>query len=325
METTISLPRTPKTIKQISSNRALLEIEELYPGYGLTIGNALRRVMLSSLPGAAITSIKIKDANHEFSTLPDIREDVIEIILNLKQIRFKVYGDEPQNISLKVKGEKEVSAKDIKTNSQVEIINPNAHIATLTSKNASLEMEIRVEKGLGYSTIESRKREKQEIGTIAVDAIFAPVKMINFKVEDMRVGDKTNYNRLVFDIETDGAITPDEALKNAAELLIEHFKIITASIKMSKVAEEKEEKKEEKPIKENILKEESDITKIKIEDLKLSNRTQNILLTNHIKTVAGLLRLGKKDLLNIEELGEKALKEIKKALGKLGLTLKQED
>ncbi|MDO8743349.1 MAG: DNA-directed RNA polymerase subunit alpha, partial [Candidatus Azambacteria bacterium] len=297
----------------------------LYPGYGLTIGNALRREMLSSLPGAAITSIKIKDASHEFTTLPGISEDAVEIILNLKQVRFKVYGDEPQNISLKVKGEKDVSAKDIKTNSQVEIANPDAHIATLTSKSASLEMEIRVEKGLGYSTIESRKREKQEIGIIAVDAIFTPVTMINFKVEDMRVGDKTNYNRLIFDIETDGTIAPDEALKNAAYLLIEHFKIVTAPMKTSKIAEEKAEKKEEKIVKEIGLKEESDTAKTKIENLKLSNRTQNILLVNHIKTIAGLLRLGKKDLLNMEELGEKALKEIKKALGKLGLTLKQED
>jgi len=324
METNIYLPKAPKLVEQISSHRAILEIEELYPGYGLTIGNALRRVMLSSLVGAAITSIKIKDANHEFSTLPGVLEDVVEIILNLKQIRFKVYSDEPQTITLKAKGEKEVLAKDIKTVSQVEIANPNAHIATLTSKNASLEMEIRVEKGLGYSAIESRKREKQEIGTIAVDAIFTPVKMINFKVEDMRVGDKTNYNRLRFDIETDGTITPAEALANAANLLIEHFKIVTTSIKTIN-AEKKEANKEEKPAKKEALKEEVDIAKTKIEDLRLSNRTQNILLNNHIKTVAGLLRLDEKELLNLEEIGEKALKEIRKALGKLGLTLKQKD
>ncbi|MDP3003975.1 MAG: DNA-directed RNA polymerase subunit alpha, partial [Candidatus Azambacteria bacterium] len=294
METNISLPKAPKLVEQISSLRAILEIEELYPGYGLTIGNALRRVMLSSLAGAAITSIKIKDVNHEFSTLPGVLEDLVEIILNLKQVRFKVYSDEPQTITLKAKGERKVIAKDIKTVSQVEIVNPNAHIATLTSKNASLEMEIRVEKGLGYSAIESRKREKQETGTIAVDAIFTPIKMINFKVEDMRVGDKTNYNRLRFDIETDGTITPAEALANAANLLIEHFKIVTASIKTVK-AEKKEEEKEEKPIRKETIKEEPDITNTKIEDLRLSNRTQNILLNNHIKTVAGLLRLDEKE------------------------------
>ena len=168
METNISLPKAPKLVEQISSHRAILEIEGLYPGYGLTIGNALRRVMLSSLAGAAITSIKIKDVGHEFSTLPGVLEDVVEIILNLKQVRFKVYSDEPQIITLKAKGERKVLAKDIKTVSQVEIVNPNAHIATLTSKNASLEMGIRVERGLGYSAIESRKREKQEIGTTEI-------------------------------------------------------------------------------------------------------------------------------------------------------------
>jgi len=324
METNISLPKAPKLVEQISPNRAILEIEDLYPGYGLTIGNALRRVMLSSLPGAAITSVKIKDISHEFSTLPGVSEDIVEIILNLKQIRFKVFSDEPQLITLKVKGEKKVLASDIKTVSQVEIANPNAHIATLTSKNASLEMEIKVERGLGYSAIESRKREKQEIGVITVDAIFTPVKMINFNVEDMRVGDKTNYNRLRFNIETDGTITPAEALVNAADMLIEHFKIVTTPIKGIKPAQAEKEK-EEKIIKKESIKNDSDIDKTKIEDLKLSNRTQNILIVNHIKTVAGLLRLNKKELLELEDLGEKALKEIKKALGKLGFTLKQED
>ena len=325
METNISLPKAPKLVEQISPCRAVLEIEELYPGYGLTIGNALRRVMLSSLAGAAITSIKIKDVSHEFSTIHGIIEDVVEIVLNMKQIRFKVHGDEPQIVTLKVKGEKEVTAKDIKTPSQVEVINTDAHIATLTSKSASLEMEIRIEKGVGYSTIESRKQEKQEIGAIAVDAIFTPIKTINFEIEDMRVGDKTNYNRLKFDIETDGTITPAEALKDAADLLIEHLGIVASLIKSGKV-EKKEIEKSEKPVKSESAKEDNDVVaKTKIEDLKLSNRTQNILLNNHIKTVAGLLRLSQKELLDLEEFGEKALKEIKKALGKLGLTLSQDE
>ena len=223
MNTNISLPKTPKLVKQLSPNKAEFEIDELYPGYGLTLGNALRRVMLSSLPGAAATSVKIKGVNHEFSTLPGVLEDVVEIILNLKQIRFKVYSDEPQIVILKAKGEKEVKAGDIKLVSQVEIANSGAHIATLTSKNASLEMEIKVERGLGYSSIESRKQEKQEVGNIAVDTIFTPIKMINYEVEDMRVGDRTDYNRLKIDIETDGTISPAEALTNADNLLIEHF------------------------------------------------------------------------------------------------------
>jgi DNA-directed RNA polymerase subunit alpha len=279
--------------------------------------------MLSSLSGAAITSIKIKDVNHEFSTIPGVSEDVVEIILNLKQIRFKIHGDESQIVTLKAKGEKEIKAKDIKLVSQVEIANPEQHVASLTSKNTSLEIEIFIEKGLGYSSIESRKRQKQEVGSIAVDAIFTPIKMINYEVEDMRVGDKTNYNRLKFDIETDGTIKPGEALTNAANLLIEHFKI--AALPIGKIT--KEEKEEKKIIKKEIeeKEEENDVLKTKIEDLKLSNRTQNVLLANHLKTVASIIKMTENDLLSLEGLGDKAIKEMKKALGKLGLTLKQEE
>ncbi len=322
MNINISLPKAPKLVEQKSPNRAVFEIEELYPGYGLTLGNALRRVILSSLPGAAITSVKIKDVNHEFSTLPGVLEDVVEMILNLKQIRFKVHSDEPQTITLKAKGEKEVKAGDIKLVSQVEIANPGIHIATLTSKNASLEIEIKVERGLGYSSIESRKREKQEVGNIAVDAIFAPIRMVNYEVEDMRVGDRTDYNRLKIDIETDGTITPAEALAGSADLLIEHFKITALAVgKM-----EKEEKAEEKWVKEEEEKEiPEDVMKIKVEDLKLSNRSQNALLENRIKTVGGLVKMSEKDLIKLEGIGDKAVKEIRKAIGKLGLTLKHEE
>lgn len=323
MNTNISLPKSPKLIEQISKNRAVFEIEELYPGYGLTIGNALRRIMLSSLPGAAITSVKISNVNHEFSTLPGVLEDIVEIILNLKQIRFKMHGDEPQTATLKAKGEKQVLAHDIKLTSQIEIANPNSLIANLTSKNASLEMEMLVERGLGYSALETRKKDRQEIGSIAIDAIFTPIKMINYDIEDMRVGDKTNYNRLKFDIETDGTLTPAEALVNSTQILIEQLKIVVAPV--SKIAKtETKEVLEEKLVEEKEESEE-DATKIKIEDLKLSNRTQNILLSNHIKTVAGLSRLAEKDLLELEGVGNKAVKEIKKVMGKLGLTLKQEE
>lgn len=325
MNINISLPKAPRLIEKISKNRAIFEIEELYPGYGLTIGNALRRVMLSSLPGAAVTSIKIKDISHEFSTIPGIIEDIVEIILNLKQIRFKVYSDEPQIITLKTKGEKQVKAGDIKLVSQVEIANPETLIATLTSKNASLEIEMTVEKGLGYSGLETRKKDKQEIGSIAVDAIFTPIKMINYEIEDMRVGDKTNYNRLKFDIETDGTISPTEALATAAQVLIEQFKVITAPLLAKAVkAENKEELVEEHDKK--IIKEadEESMVKNKLEDLKLSNRTQNILSNNHIKAISGLLRLREKELLQFEGMGIKGVKEIKKSLGKLGLTLKSE-
>jgi DNA-directed RNA polymerase subunit alpha len=330
MNTNVTLPKEPKLLEQVSPNRAVFEIEDLYPGYGLTIGNAFRRVMLSSLPGAAITSIKIKDVSHEFSTIPGILEDVVEIILNLKKIRFKVHGgEEAQIVTLKAKGEREVVAGDIKLVSQVEIANPDTHIATLTAKNASLEIEIRVERGLGYSSIESRRKERQEIGSIAVDAIFTPVKMINYDVEDMRVGDKTNYNRLKLDIETDGTISPAEALMSSANILIDHFKIAATPIEKKMKKTDKKEASEN--LKADVAEEneenesESDILKTKIEDLKLSNRTQNVLLESHVKTAAGLIKFSEKELLELEGLGDKALKEIRKSLGKLGLTLKQQD
>lgn len=323
MNINISLPKAPKLVEQKSLSRAVFEIDELYPGYGLTVGNALRRVMLSSLPGAAITSVKIKNVSHEFSTLPGIIEDVVEMILNLKQIRFTVHSDEPQTVNLKARGEKEVKAGDIKLVSQVEIANPSAHIATLTAKNAELEIEIKVERGLGYSSIESRKREKQEVGNIAVDAIFTPVRMVNYEVEDMRVGDRTDYNKLKIDVETDGTITSAEALTSAANLLIEHFQIAASPIgKM-----EKEEKTEEKRVKKEGEEKEipGDAMKTKVEDLKLSNRTQNALLESHVKTVGGIVKMNEKDLVELEGIGDKSVKEIKKSLGKLGLTLKQEE
>lgn len=324
METTISLPKFPKLVKVVSPNRAVFEIEDLYPGYGLTIGNALRRVIFSSLPGAAITAIKIKDVNHEFSTLPSVLENIVEVILNLKQVRFKIHADEPQIITLKVKGEKEVKASDIKLNSQIEIFNPKSHIATLTSKSAALEIEMKVEKGLGYSSIESRKKEKQEVGNIAVDAIFTPIKKMNYEVEDMRVGDRTDFNRLIIDIETDGTITPAEALTMASNLLIDHFKITASPIAKIASKETVEKPLINEAYESTEEEKEMDILKTKVEDLKLSNRTQNILLNNHIKTVSGILKMAEKDLLSLEGVGDKAVKEVKKALGKLGLTLKQE-
>lgn len=216
-------------IKKISETEreGRFEIEGLYTGYGLTLGNALRRSLLSSLPGAAVTQIKIKGVDHEFSTLPGVMEDVVEITLNLKRVRFRFYAAEPQVLHLKVKGEKKVTAALIQTNSQVEVANPEAHIATLTSKSAELEMELTVEKGLGYVPVEARKVEKLPIKTIAVDAIFTPVQKVNFTVENMRVGDRTDFNRLNLVIETDGTISPSSALHKAANILKDHFEKIS--------------------------------------------------------------------------------------------------
>ena len=198
----IPLSKPPKIIEK-KGNFARFEIEALYPGYGVTVGNSLRRVLLSSLPGAAATQMKIKGVPHEFSTIPGILEDVITIMLNLKQMRFRIFTDEPQTATLSVKGEKEVRGSDFELPIQVELVNKDCRIATLTEKKASLEMEIKIEKGIGYSPRETRKREtKPEIGAILLDAIFTPVRRVMFKVENMRVGERTDFDRLFLDIET---------------------------------------------------------------------------------------------------------------------------
>lgn len=223
----IQLPIEPKTISREGS-RAVFEIGPLYPGYGTTIGNSLRRVLISSLEGAAITSAKIKGVDHEFSAIPGILEDVIEIILNLKKIRFKLFKDEPVTLTLNVKGEKEVTAADIKGAAEVEIINLGQKICTITDKKTELEMEITIEKGVGYVPVEQRQKEKLSVGKIAIDGIFTPVRNVNFTVENIRVGQRTDYNKVMLDVETDGSVSPEEALKKASQILIEHFNIINS-------------------------------------------------------------------------------------------------
>lgn len=225
----IPLPKEPK-YKKIDKNRGIVEIEALYPGYGTTLGNSLRRVLLSSLEGAAITQMKIKGVPHEFSTIPGVLEDVVTIMLNLKQLRFKMIGKEPQKAFLKVKGEKEVKGADFELPPQLEIVNKDLVIATLTSSNAKLEMEVLVEKGVGYLPREEMERGKAEIGTIFVDAIFSPVKKVGMRIENMRVGKRTDYERLFLDIETDGTITPIEAFKQASQILIDQFTFLKEKI-----------------------------------------------------------------------------------------------
>ncbi|MEK9154901.1 MAG: DNA-directed RNA polymerase subunit alpha [Patescibacteria group bacterium] len=233
-------------IKKISEteNSGIFEIEGLYVGYGLTLGNALRRALLSSLPGAAVTQIKIKGVKHEFSTISGVKEDLIEIILNLKKIRFKFFADEPQTLILKAKGEKKIKAADIETNSSVEIINSDSPIMTLTAKSSEIEMELTVEKGLGYVPVESRKTEKLPIGVIAIDAIFTPVKNVNFIVENMRVGERTDYNKLKLMIETDGSISPSSALHKAVNILKDHVDKIS-EVEVKNFGEEIAPKKKE--------------------------------------------------------------------------------
>lgn len=232
-------------IKRVSETdtEGVFEIEGLYTGYGLTIGNALRRVLLSSLPGAAITQIKIKGVNHEFTVLPGVKEDMVELALNCKKVRFRIHTDEPQILTLKIKGEKEVTAADIKTNAQVDLITPDVVLANLTSKDAELDMEITVEKGLGYVPTEARKSDKLPIGVIALDALFSPVTKVNFVVENMRVGERADYNRLRLLVTTDGSITPSSALHKSGNILQDHFvKISQVEVKEPEKTEVKAEK-----------------------------------------------------------------------------------
>ena len=246
----IQLPLEPKAVSK-TGNRAIFEIAPLGPGYGMTVGNTLRRVLISSLEGAAVTSAKIKGVNHEFSAIPGILEDLIEIILNLKKIRFRLYKSEPVTLTLSAKGEGEITAGNIKTTSDVEIINKNQHIATITDKKTEFDMELTIENGVGYVPVEQRQKEKLSIGEIAIDGIFTPIRNVNFTVENIRVGQRTDYNKVLMDVETDGSISPGEALKKASQILINHFTIINLvevpeTPKIAEAKPKKASKKKEK-------------------------------------------------------------------------------
>lgn len=208
-------------------HRANIIVKPCYPGYGTTIGNALRRVLLSSLPGAAVSAVKIKGVDHEFSTMEHLKEDIVEIILNLKGLRFVVHSDEPVELELNVTGEKVVTAADFTENSQVEVVNKDLVIANLTDKAAELSMKVTVEKGRGYVPVEERDTEGMEVGAIAIDSVFTPVRNVNYKTEHVRVGQMTNFDKLVLDITTDGTVTPEDAFAAAAEILVEQFSVLT--------------------------------------------------------------------------------------------------
>ena len=238
----IVMPSKPRVVME-EGNKGVFEIEELYPGYGATMGNSLRRVLLSSLQGAAVTRAKIKGVAHEFSTVPGIAEDVLTIMLNLKLMRFKMYGDEPQTATLKVKGEKEIRGSDFKLPSQLELINKDIVIAHRTEKSGEFEMELQIERGIGYVPVLEQKKEKNEIGTLALDGIFTPVQNVSFKVEHMRVGEKTDFDRVLLEVETDGTMRPALAVKTAIEILQKHFERIGEGLKDVKEEEPKVEKK----------------------------------------------------------------------------------
>lgn len=316
----VLLPSKPKIIQEEGFS-GTYEIDGLYPGYGHTLGNSLRRIILSSLPGSAITRVKIAGVSHEFSTIEGVKEDVITILLNLKRIRIKMLTDEPQTLVMKVKGVKEVKAKDIEAPGQVEILNPDQHVAHITGKNTELDAEITVERGLGYVSKEVLQKERVDIGTITMDAIFTPIRRVNYEVENMRVGDRTDFNRLKIFIETDGTILPKEALTKSIEIMIGQLKSIVGfkeeepEEKEADIKEEKEKGSEKKELDVEFLKTRTD-------SIGLSARTVKALANANIRTVGGLARKKEADILEIDGLGPKGIQEIKKALSNYGITLK---
>ncbi len=318
------LPSKPKIINEQGVS-GTYEIDGLYPGYGHTLGNSLRRIVLSSLPGAAVTKVKIKGVEHEFSTIDGVKEDVINILLALKKLRVRITGDEPVVLTLKVKGSKEVTAKDIDAPGQVEILNTDLHIASLTDKSSELDMEITVEKGLGYVSKEIIQKERVEIGAITLDAAFTPIRKANYEVENMRVGDRTDFNRLRMTIETDGTITPREALEQSITIMIHQLKAIVGFTENEPEAKSSRDDSDEKSEKiEGSLRDiDADLLKTRIDLLGFSARTAKALTNGNVRTLGGLARKKESDIMDIDGLGAKGIQEIKKLLAQHGITLKQ--
>jgi DNA-directed RNA polymerase subunit alpha len=319
-DTTIVLPSKPKIIKE-EGNVGTYVIDGLYPGYGHTLGNSLRRVILSSLEGSAITSVKIKGVGHEFSAIDGVKDDVIMMILNLKKLRLKLLTNEPQTLTISVKGPKVVTGADIKLPGQVEIMNPEQYINEVTDKNGDLEVEIVVEKGLGYLPKEVTQKERVDIGTISMDAIFSPARRVSYEVENMRVGNRTDFNRLTLNIETDGSITPHLALEKSIQIMITQLKSIIG-FKEEDVIESIEQeapKNVDTGANKEVI---DDILKTRIESLDVSQRTTNALMNANIRTLGGLARKKEKDLLEIEGIGAKGINEIRKVLKEYDMELK---
>lgn len=290
-------------------------VEPLERGYGTTLGNSLRRILLSSLPGVAVTSVKIDGILHEFSTIPGVKEDVTEIILNLKKLAVKLNGENTKRVLINAIGPKEVTAADILGDSDVEIFNPELHIATL-EENATLIMEINLARGRGYVPAEMNKDENTPISVIPTDSIFTPVRKVNFTVENTRVGQVTDYDRLVLEIWTDGSVTPSEGVSIGSKIMQEHLSLfveLTDSAEGMEIMVEKEENQKEKAL------------EMTIEELELSVRSFNCLKRAAINTVEELTHRSEEDMMQVRNLGKKSLDEVKHKLEELGLSLKQSD
>jgi DNA-directed RNA polymerase subunit alpha len=331
-EQKIILPSKPKAVLE-EGNKGVFEIDGLVPGYGYTLGNSLRRIILSSLPGAAITAVKIDGVSHEFSTIEGVKEDVITLLLNLKNVRFQLIGDEPVKVSFTVKGPKIVTAADINAKGAVTVSNPDQYICEITGK-ASMNVEVTVERGLGFVPRDAHHKQKADIGTIFLDAIFSPIRRVSYDVEEMRVGDKTNFNRLRLTIETDGTLSPRVALESSVQTMIEQLAAIISVDSGKIIADIQAATAVKAPVMESADAEESaavageeevdvtDVLKNRIDAIGLSTRTLNALSAANIRTIGGIARKRVDDLLEIDGIGDKGITEIKEALAQFNLSLK---
>ena len=311
----IEIERPRIECEEISDSYGRFVVEPLERGFGTTLGNSLRRVLLSSLPGVAASSIKIDGVLHEFSTIEGVREDVTEIVLNIKELCVKLHGEGPKKVSISAHGECEVKAGDIIADADVEIMNPDLHIASL-GPNGKLEIEIILEHGRGYVSADKNKRPDMPIGQIAVDSIFTPIRKVNFRVENTRVGQITDYDKLTLEIWTDDTIRPDEAVSLAAKILTEHlclFINLTEHVQGVEIMVEKEEDKKEK------------ILEMTIEELDLSVRSYNCLKRAGINTVEELVQRNEEEMMKVRNLGRKSLEEVQQKLVGLGLSLRHNE
>lgn len=309
MSKTIHNP-TLASVDEHSATSATFVIEPLHTGYGMTLGNSIRRVLLSSIAGAAVTSFKIEGVTHEFTTVKGVSEDVVDIMLNLKQVRFRVFSDEPQALRLSKKGAGQVTAADIKTNADVEIVNPETPICTIDDPKAEVVIDLVVETGRGYRTVEESAAQRPTSDMIAVDAIFSPIVRVRYKVENTRVGQTTDLDKLVLTVDTDGSISPKDAFEEAAAILINQYTALAGQTRV-----------EAAPALSQAREGEDDAAKLMtpIEDLNLSARTTNALLNNEIRTIKDLVTLGDDELRDLKGFGSKALDEVKEKLAEMEL------
>jgi DNA-directed RNA polymerase subunit alpha len=298
-----------------TNNYAKFVCEPLERGYGVTIGNSLRRILLSSLPGCAITSVKIEGVLHEFSTIPNVVEDVPEVIVNLKNVRLKFDGNEEKTLRINFKGEGEVTAADIESDGTVEVLNPDLHIATV-SEGGNLVMELTADRGRGYNSSEKNKKPNQDISVLPIDSIYTPVKKVNYHVENTRVGQMVDYDKLTIEVWTDGSLKAHEALSLAAKVMTGHLELfidLSETTKNTQVMVEKEESKKEK------------VLEMSIEELELSVRSYNCLKRANISTVEDLISKSESEMMKVRNLGKKSFDEVTAKLHSLGLDFAQEE